>query len=140
VRTREGFTLIEVLVALVVAVAAMTMLAQGFSTGARASTSAQYATRAALLGQRVITDFETGALSLTSSQSGSFDDEPDFKYETTSETGNLENLTKLTVTIRWEERNAEQSYVLVRLMRSSSGTTTSSSSGSTTTPSTTPGK
>jgi len=57
VKTRAGFTLIEVLVALVVAVAAMTLLSQGFSTGARASTSAQYATRAAILAQRVITDF-----------------------------------------------------------------------------------
>ena len=133
-RTRSGFTLIEVLVALVVAVAAMTLLSQGFSTGARASTSSQYATRAAILAQRVITDFETGALSATSSQSGKFDDEPDFSYETKNETGDVTNLTKLTVTILWQERNVDQSFVLVRLLRSGSGTTTSSS---TTTPSTT---
>lgn len=136
-RTRGGFTLIEVLVALVVAVAAMTLLSQGFSTGARASTSSQYATRAAILAQRVITDFETGALSLTSSQSGKFDDDPDFSYETKSETpdnSSVANLSKLTVTILWQERNVDQSFVLVRLMRSGSGTTTSSSG---TTPSTT---
>ena len=60
--TRRGFTLIEVLVALVVAVAAMALLSQGFTTGARASTTAQFATRAALLAQRVVTDFETGVL------------------------------------------------------------------------------
>ena len=34
---RRGFTLVEVLVALVVTVAALTILAQGFTTGARAS-------------------------------------------------------------------------------------------------------
>jgi len=139
VKTRAGFTLIEVLVALVVAVAAMTLLSQGFSTGARASTSAQYATRAAILAQRVITDFETGALSLTTSQNGTFDDETDFSYETKSEAPDnttLTDLTKLTVTIVWKERNVDQSYVLVRLMRSESGT--AGAYGSTTTPSTTP--
>jgi len=139
-RRRQGFTLIEVLVALVVAVAAMTLLAQGFSTGARASTAAQYATRAAILGQRVITDFETGALELDGNQSGSFDDEQDFSYETTSEATDLTGLSKLTVTVKWKERNQDREYVLVRLMRSGSGTTStgssSSSSGSTTTPAT----
>lgn len=131
-RNTGGFTLIEVLVALVVAVAAMTLLGQGFTTGARASTTAQYATRAALLGQRVITDFETGSLSLTSSQSGTFDDDPDFSYETKSETGDVQGITRLTVTIRWQERNVDQSFVLVRLMRSATTTATSSSSSSTT--------
>lgn len=136
-KSRAGFTLVEVLVALVVAVAAMTLLSQGFSTGARASTTAQYATRAAILGQRVITDFETGALSVDSNQSGSFDDEPDFSYESRSESTDLTGLNKLTVTVKWKERNQDREYVLVRLMRSGSGTTSSSSSSSgssTTTP------
>ncbi|MBV8878890.1 MAG: prepilin-type N-terminal cleavage/methylation domain-containing protein [Planctomycetaceae bacterium] len=130
-KTEAGFTLIEVLVALVVAVAAMSLLSQGFTTGARASTTAQYATRAALLAQRVITDYETGVFSLTSSQSGKFDDDPDFSYETKIETGDVQGLTKLTVTVLWQERNVDQSYALVRLMRSGSGT---ASSGTTTTP------
>ena len=99
-KQHQGFTLIEVLVALVVAVAAMTLLAQGFSTGARASTTAQFATRAAILGQRVITDFETGALSADTSQSGSFEDDADLSYETKSETGEVTGLNKLTVTIK----------------------------------------
>ncbi len=139
-KQQQGFTLIEVLVALVVAVAAMTLLAQGFSTGARASTTAQYATRAAILGQRVITDFETGVLTPDTNQSGSFDDEPDFSYETTSETTDLTGLNKLTVTVKWKERNQDREYVLVRLLRSgtgttSTGTTTSGTKTTTTTPS-----
>jgi prepilin-type N-terminal cleavage/methylation domain-containing protein len=135
-RRREGFTLIEVLVALVVAVAAMALLSQGFTTGARASTTSQYATRAAIFGQRVITDFETGLLSADSSQSGTFEDDPDFSYETKSESTDLTGLNKLTVTVKWKERNEDRQFVLVRLMRSGSGTASSgpSSSGSTTTP------
>jgi len=134
----KGFTLIEVLVALVVAVAAMSLLAQGFTTGARASTTAQYATRAALLAQRVITDFETGLLTLGSNQSGKFEDDPDFSYEAKSETGSLSGLTQLTIRITWQERNQDRTFEIVRLMKdrptTTSTTTTSSSSSSTTTP------
>jgi prepilin-type N-terminal cleavage/methylation domain-containing protein len=136
VRHRQGFTLIEVLVALVVAVAAMTLLSQGFSTGARASTTAQFATRAAILGQRVITDLETGAVSPDGNQSGAFEDEPDFAYETTSETGEVTGLNKLTVRVKWQERNQDREYVLVRLLRTGSGTTSTTA----TTPGTTPKK
>jgi prepilin-type N-terminal cleavage/methylation domain-containing protein len=114
--TRRGFTLIEVLVALVVAVAAMSLLSQGFLTGARASNASQQATRAALLGQRVITDLEIGELSLNQGRSGTFDDDPEFTYETTFETSDP-GLTRVTVTVTWSERNQERKYLLVRLMR-----------------------
>jgi len=135
---KRGFTLIEVLVALVVAVAALAMLSQGFTTGARASTISQFATRAALLSQRVITDFETGQLSLGSNQSGTFDDEPDFSFEANSQTGSLTGITQLTVTIRWQERNQDRSFEVVRLMKDRPSTSADSSSSSTTTPPTTP--
>jgi prepilin-type N-terminal cleavage/methylation domain-containing protein len=137
---RRGFTLIEVLVALVVAVAAMALLSQGFTTGARASTTAQFATRAAMLAQRVLTDFETGQLPLSSNQSGTFDDEPDFSYETTSATGSITGLTQLSIRIKWQERNQDRSYELVRLMRDRSTSTTSSTSGSSSPSTTTPPK
>jgi len=128
----QGFTLVEVLVALVVAVAALTLLSQGFMTGARASTTSQYATRAALLAQRVLTEFETGALSAASTQSGAFDDDPDFSYETQFSTGEVTGLTKITIIVKWKERNDDRTYELVRLLRDRSTTTTSSSSSTTT--------
>jgi len=141
-RPRGGFTLIEVLVALVVAVAAMALLAQGFTTGARQSTSSQWNTRATLLAQRVVTDLETGFLPSDSNQNGSYDDEPDFTYETLSETYDspsgsltLTNLMKVTVTVHWQERNVDQTFVLVRLLRTGSA---SGSAGGAATPSTTP--
>jgi prepilin-type N-terminal cleavage/methylation domain-containing protein len=130
----RGFTLIEVLVALVVAVAALSLISQGFMTGARASSTSQNATRAALYAQRVLTDFETGALSAGSTQSGSFDDDPDFSYETQFSTGEVTGLTKITVTVKWKERNDDRKYELVRLLRDRTSTTTTSSSSSTTTP------
>lgn len=125
-RRREGgFTLIEVLVALVVTVVGLSIVAQGFTTASRASTLSQNTTRAAILAQRVMTGLETGEISLDSSESKTFDDEPEFAYETLSisdpdETG----LDVVTVTIKWKERGLEdRSYVLVRLMRDTSSTT-----------------
>ena len=132
-RRAAGFTLIEVLVALVVAVAAMTLLSQGFATGARASTSSQFSTRAAILAQRVLTDFETGQLSPSSSQTGQFDDEPDFSYETRSETGEVPGLVKLAITIKWQERNQDRTYVLTRLLRERTTTGATTGTGTTTT-------
>lgn len=134
----EGFTLIEVLVAMVVTVAAVAILAQGFSTGARASLVSEKTMRAALLAQRVITDFELGVLDLSSNQGGSFDDEPDFSYEarsdvpvpsgTTSDGINYTTgLTQLTVDIKWDDRGRERTYSVTRLMRARPTTTSGSS-------------
>jgi prepilin-type N-terminal cleavage/methylation domain-containing protein len=123
-RSRDGgFTLIEVLVALVVAVAAMALLSQGFSTGAKASVVSQNATRAAILAQRVMTDRETGELTSSGRSSGSFDDEPDFSYETRSETYET-GVELFTVTVIWDERGQERTYELLRLFRERTTTTT----------------
>jgi prepilin-type N-terminal cleavage/methylation domain-containing protein len=113
---RKGFTLVEVLVALVVTVAALTVLVQGFISGGRASVVAQHATRAALVGQRVIVELETGALPLDRGGQGVFPDEPDFAWRTES-AADEPGLVLVTVTVGWIERNQERTYVLSRLMR-----------------------
>lgn len=122
-RRTGGFTLIEVLVALVVAVAAMALLSQGFSTGAKASVVSQNATRAAILATRVMTDYETGAQSTSGSTSGSFDDEPDFSFDTKTETYDT-GVLRVTITITWDERGQERTYELVRLYRERTAATT----------------
>ena len=128
-RSSRGFTLIEVLVAMVVTVAAVAILAQGFSTGAHASVLAEKDMKASLLGQRLITAFELGILDMTTNQAGTFDDDPDFSYETTSDvptqigttTTGIDyttGLTLLTVTIKWDDRGKPRTYVMTRLMLS----------------------
>ncbi len=118
-----GFTLIEVLVAMVVAVAALGVIAQGLTTGARASTISQNATRAAMLAQRIMTDLETAEIALDSSEGKAFSDEPDFAYETRSEPDEA-GLSFVTVTIKWREREQDRTFVLTRLMRDKTATTT----------------
>jgi prepilin-type N-terminal cleavage/methylation domain-containing protein len=113
---QAGFTLIEVLVAMVVAVAAFSILAQGFTTGGRAAAASQAATRAAMLAQRVMTELEAGVIAADQSTSGVFADEPDCKY-TTSSAADEPGLRLLTVTIRWKEQEQDRTFVLTRLLR-----------------------
>ena len=121
-RTRAGFTLVEVLVAMVVAVAAFSILAKGFATGGRAASASRAGTTAAVLAQRVLCDLETGVLAPDQSSSGAFDDEPDYKWSLTSAADDP-GLRLLTVTVTWTEQNQERSYVLTRLLRERTSTT-----------------
>ena len=118
----SGFTLVEVLVAMVVAVAAFSILAQGFTTGGQASSAARAATTAAVLAQRVLTDLECGVLAPDQSTSGAFDDEPAFTWSTAS-AADEPGLRRLTVTVNWTERNQERAFVLTRLLRERTATT-----------------
>jgi prepilin-type N-terminal cleavage/methylation domain-containing protein len=125
-RGREGgFTLIEVLVALVVTVSALAIISQGLTTGGRASVISQNTTKAAMLAQRIMTAIETGELSIDGGDSKAFDDEPDFAYETLSVPDPDEpGLVDLTVTIKWKEREEDRRYDLMRLMRDKTATAT----------------
>ena len=116
----RGFTLIEVLVALVVAVAAMAVISQGFSAGARGSVVSQNATRAALLAGQVITDYETGELAPSQADSRTFPEAPEFAAETTVEASDP-GLLLVTVTVTWEEQGQERAYALTRLLRDRTG-------------------
>jgi prepilin-type N-terminal cleavage/methylation domain-containing protein len=116
VRTRSGFTLIEVLVAMVVAVAAFSVIAQGFTTGGHAAAASQASTQAVVLAQRVLADLEAGAIAADQSTSGDFSDAPDYKYSTSS-AADEPGLRHVTVKVTWTEQAQERTYVLTRLLR-----------------------
>jgi prepilin-type N-terminal cleavage/methylation domain-containing protein len=112
---RKGFTLVEVLVAMVVAVAAFSIVAQGFTTGGHATAAARATTTAAVLAQRVMTDLEAGVLAADQSSSGTFDDEPDFRWSVSS-AADEPGLRLLTVTVSWKDLNEERAFTLTRLL------------------------
>ena len=117
---KAGFTLIEVLVALVVAVAAMTIISQGFTAGARGSMVSQNATRAAVLAGQVITDYETGELTASQTDSRTFPEAPEFTAETFVEAADP-GLVRLSVTVTWQEQGQPRTYILTRLLRDRTG-------------------
>lgn len=120
----RGFTLIEVLVALVVMVSAIAILAQGFTTGGTASVTSQNRTKAVWLAEQKMADLEAGILALNVGQSGTFEDASntlaspgtDWKWAVTSASSTI-GLYQITVTITWKERGQDRTYSLVRLMR-----------------------
>lgn len=114
----EGFTLIEVLVALVVVTAGLTIIAQGFLTGGRASVASQNRSIAAMLAESKMAEAEAGILSTQTSSSGSFEpDRPDFSWTLEPESTTTTGLSKLTLTITWKEREEEITFALTRLMK-----------------------
>jgi len=115
--SRSGFTLVEVLVALVVMGSAIAILAQGFTTGGGASVTAQNRTKAVWLAEEKMADLESAVLPLNLGQSGSYTDNPDWKWEVKSDSTTVAGLYQMTVTITWKERHQDRTYHLVRLMR-----------------------
>lgn len=119
-RTRAGFTLTEVLVALVVVTTAMMIVAQGFLVGGRGSVAAQKETVAAMLAESKLAEIEAGLVSMTNASSGTFEDEkqPDFSWSVDPEpSSTITGRVQVTVTVTWKEREQERALHLVRLMR-----------------------
>ena len=114
---KRGFTLMEVLVSLVIVVAAIAVIAQGFSAGAQSATSARNETTAARLAGQKIAELETGEVSLTQGSSGTFDDDAGFRYEITSEADST-GIYKVAVSVYYSIGGGEERTVtLYRLMR-----------------------
>jgi len=115
-RANGGFTLVEVLVAMVVVATVIIIVAQGFSVGAGASSSSQKATRAAMLAESKMAEFETGEVSLTSAPSGDFQpDWPAFSYTSTIDADSF-SAYRVTITVTWDEPGGKRSFVLARIM------------------------
>jgi type II secretion system protein I len=112
-----GFTLTEVLVAMVVVSTSLTIITQGFLSGGRASLSSQNESRAAWLAESKMVELETGILSASASGSGTFEPEhPDYSWTAEPESTLTTGLSKITVTVTWKEREQERTFVLTRLM------------------------
>lgn len=116
-RADSGYTLVEVLLALVICASVLVIAAQGFSIGATAASGASKLSRAVMLAEMVVAEYETGERSLTASGEGDFSpDWPEFSWASTIETTTIEGLSQLTVTVAWKEGTRDQTYSLVRLM------------------------
>lgn len=115
---RSGFTLIEVLVALVIVTASLTIIAQGFLAGGRASVASQNRSLAAMLAESKMAEIEAGIISTQTSASGTFEPErPDFTWTMEPESTSVTGLSKITLTVLWKERDEETTFALTRLMK-----------------------
>ena len=115
-KKEKGFTLIEVVAALVITGIVVTMVAQGFTNGTRAMSVSRDRTRAALIARNVMTDVETGLLSHDRGTARGPSDKEGYEVEVDSETTEHDRLYLVTVTVWWKEGERERSLSLARYL------------------------
>jgi len=112
-----GFTLLEVIVAMVVVVSGLVLISQAFSTGLRAVRVSDNTTLINMLAEQKIAELELQTFSTLQSTSGDFgSDYPGILWQEDVATTTLDNLRQVTLTITWTENNATRSLVITKLM------------------------
>jgi general secretion pathway protein I len=111
----DGFTLIEVLIAMVMVVVGMVLLSQAFSAGLRAVSVADRSSQAQLLAEQKISELEVLSFSSLQTDSGDFgDDYPDYTWQTEVSSTDLDNMKKVILTVSWTHENTARSIVITR--------------------------
>lgn len=113
----KGFTLLEVIVAMVIVVVGLVLISQAFSIGLRAVRVSDKATVARFLAEQKITDLETQAFTALQSTNGDFGtDYPGFTWQEEVITTNLDNLIQVNLTIAWTEDNVTRTLLITKLI------------------------
>lgn len=121
----KGFTLLEVIVAMVIVVIGLILISQTFSTGLRAVRVSDKATVARFLAEQKLTELELQDYSTLQTTSGDFGtDYPEFTWQEEVSSTDLDNLTQVNLTISWTEDNATRTLLISKLI-SNRGSTTS---------------
>lgn len=99
-----GFTLVEVLLALVIVGASILIISQGLASSSRASAVSQETTAAAQLAAQKMAEVEAGAIDYSRGSSGTV--EP-FTWQVIPGTSSATDLFLVTVKITWKEYSYE---------------------------------
>jgi len=103
--TRQGMTLLEVLLALAIFLFSLVAISQLFNTATSQANEVMLRSRATRLAQSKMAEFTSGVLRLESGGSGSFeeDSEPDWNWDATSQSdGSANGLYLVTITVSRE--------------------------------------
>lgn len=110
-----GFTLVEVLAALVVMGVAFAVLAQGLMSASRASSVSQAYTRATAVAVGKMTEVEAGAYSLAAGVTERVEEDLyNFDVNVTPAPGSRQGLQEVTVEVKWRMHGREHQVKLVR--------------------------
>ncbi|MGC8666734.1 MAG: type IV pilus modification PilV family protein [Chthonomonadales bacterium] len=114
-RHREGFTLVEMIVAALLLVLGGVAALTCISAATRSMAAAQTITTAALLAQQKISEMEADPTQLMSGdQQGDFSpDHPDYTWQTTVEPTDLAAVEKVTLTVQHRSTRGGRSVQIV---------------------------
>ena len=125
-RDRSGFTLIEVLLAVVILTTGISIVFRGFTTGLRAASLAQKETTAVMLAQMKVADVEIEAEEglVLGSEEGDFEEEYEDRfpgYRWLIEIDEPEDeliigLYEVRVTIFWPDMDSERQLTITRFV------------------------
>ncbi|HLV80779.1 MAG TPA: prepilin-type N-terminal cleavage/methylation domain-containing protein [Chthonomonadaceae bacterium] len=129
---RQGFTLVEMIVATVLLAVGVLGALAAFSSSTRAARIADQIQTAGLLGQRKLTEIETQSQFQNSSgsQQGSFDDYPGFRWQSDIQSTPYQYLYRVSVAIQWGEGGDAHERDFVTYMVDTQSEQQNSSSGS----------
>jgi general secretion pathway protein I len=114
-----GFTLIEVLLAIVILTTGLVLVFEGFSVGLRAASIADKETTATLVAQRLIADLETQeALSVGTEEGEYEEDYPGYRWrlEIQESADGISGLYEVQMTVTWTQGDREREITVTRLI------------------------
>ena len=120
--TRAGFTLVEVLAALVIMAVVLPVAMRGISLALAAASSAKHLTEASTLAESKLNQIVAEGGTTSTATSGNFD--PDYPgYEWTLQTAARDyGLTEFDLTVTWTERGQQKSLLLTTLSQQAGST------------------
>jgi prepilin-type N-terminal cleavage/methylation domain-containing protein len=123
-RTRRGgFTLIEVLVALVLMGIVLPITMRGATVAMRAASTARHQAEAATLGDAKLTEMVAQGDWQSGNTQGDFSpDYPDYRWQLLSQQRDLD-VTELMMTVTWKDRGQDRSINVSTLVYVSTGAT-----------------
>lgn len=114
---KKGFTLLEIIVAMVIVVVGLVLISQAFSIGLRAVRVSDKLTVAKFLAEQKITELELQGFSTLQSTNGDFgEDYPGFTWQEVVSATDLDNLKQVDLTISWPEENTIRSLLITKLL------------------------
>ena len=113
---RAGLSLLEVMVALVIFLMSLAAIASLVDFGAERAQAAAMTTLGTRLAQSKLAEVEAGLTAPTSSETGTFDDEPDWTYTVEPGAALAANTYPVTVTVRREMGGSRYEVVLTQVI------------------------
>lgn len=135
IKNQNGFTLLEIVVALAIAAIALPMLLRAFSDGTKRYSLIENRTTALYLLRLKMAEIEMNGYSALASEEGDFGTDSRFKWASEVVNTEIDGLKEVTVIVTWQERGQEKSIQLSTYMSDRTMPETQEGSNVTTTPS-----
>lgn len=118
-KSNSGFTLVEVILALVIVGASVSILSHGIINSGRTEFEAKEYTQAAMLASVKMAEIEAGIQPINQTSEGVFNDQTHFKWKITPSATESDKVTRVDLVISFTLSGKEYLYLVTRFINSS---------------------